>query len=93
MQESSLARGMDLVESARIPVVLCDEADVQRIEGAASKLDLRPLIIALSDNQRLAPGIHAYGRRAFLMNAHRIAKGEWFSLLNQAWRTNERSAL
>lgn len=93
IRESSLNRGLDLVESARIPVVVCDEANVQRIEGAVSKLDPRPLVIALSENQKHAPGIHACGRSAFLMNVQRIVPGEWFSLLNQAWRINERSAL
>jgi len=93
IRESRLNRGLDLVESARIPVVLCDEANVQRIEGAVSKLDPNPLVIALSDNQQLASGIHVCGRSAFLINVQRIAPGEWFSLLNQAWRINERSAL
>jgi hypothetical protein len=93
MREGSLNRALELVESVRIPVVVCDEADVEGIETAASQLDSKPLVIALSRNQHLAPGIHACGRSAFLMNAHRIAAGEWFSLLNQAWRTNERSGL
>jgi hypothetical protein len=94
VRESGMDLALQLVESARIPVVLCDDADLQKIEAAVSKLNSRPVVIALSTNDGLHAGIHARGRCAFLLNVHRIAPGEWFSLLNQAWRTShERSCL
>ena len=88
VREAILDRALDLVESARIPVVLCDDGDLQKVEAAVSKLNPRPVVIALSTNDRLDAGIHARGRSAFLLNVHRIAAGEWFSLLNHAWRTS-----
>jgi len=86
-------RAVDIIKNTRIPVVLCDETDVETVEAGVSKLHPTPLLIALSANDRLPPGIHACARSAFLMNVHRIVAGEWFSLLNQAWRTNEWSSL
>jgi hypothetical protein len=92
MREASLDRALQLVEASRIPVVICHDRDLQRVEAAVSGLYPRPVVIALSTHEQLEAGIHACGRRAFLMNVHRIAPGEWFSLLNHAWRTsNERS--
>jgi hypothetical protein len=94
VREASLDRALELVESAHIPVVLCDDADVLTIEAAVSKLHPRPVVIALSTNDRFGAGIHARGRSAFLLNVHRIAAGEWFSLINHAWRTtHERNGL
>lgn len=92
VREASLEQALQLIQTENMPVVLCDDSEVQRIEAAVARLDPAPVVISLSTNDRLDAGIHARGRSAFLLNVHRIAPGEWFSLLNHAWRTTHERA-
>src|SRR5690349_21050632 len=59
MREASLDRALQLVEASRIPVVICHDRDLQRVESAISGLYPRPVVIALSTHEQLEAGIHA----------------------------------